>query len=433
MTDTETIRTHLDHIEKPLQYATRQQFAHLAKLRDLEPYVQHHVHALQTLQLPAVVPPLLQQLSHSAQGFDTLSLTAKQERLHQLQRLLTEIRAMVQSPPREQPTPKTAPPDTTPPPGDPLEQPAQFLRGVGPKRAALLKKLNLHTVHDLLWCLPVRYEDRRQITALGLLRPGERQTFWGTVAAHHTQSRQRGKPVLSLLLRDDSGPLTCKWFQARSTYLFERYPIGARVVGSGMITLNAYSGGREVVHPDLEIIEDDDTGLLHVGRTVPIYPLTAGLHQKTMRTIMKSVVDTYTPHLQETLPESVRQAHQLPELSEALRQVHFPAAEVDATRLNTLQTVFHHRLVFEEFFLLELGLALRQRATQQEQRAAPYQHPNHLGETLLRHLPFHLTAAQHRVLFEILDDLQRPFPMNRLIQGDVGSGKTVVALLSMLM
>ena len=358
MADMATILTHLEQLEKPLRYAARQQFANLATLRDLERYVQHHLQAVENLRPPTRLEPFLRQLAHAAKQFDRLDLAAKQHRLEQLQDAIRAIRAALHTRSSRPSDANTA----TSPDGDPLAQPLQFLKGVGPKRAALLQKLNLQTVYDLLWHLPTRYEDRRQLTPLGLLRAGERQTFQGTVAAHHTQSRQRGKPLLSIRLRDDSGPLTCKWFQARSAYLFERYPVGARVVGSGMVTLNTYSGGREVVHPDLEVIEDNDTELLHVGRTVPIYPLTTGLHQKTMRAIMHAVVDTYTPQVQETLPEPIRHAHQLPPLADALRQVHFPAANVDTSLLNTMQTVFHHRLVFEEFFLLELGLALRRRS-----------------------------------------------------------------------
>ena len=429
MTDA-AIATHLTQIEKPLQYAIRHNFAHLPTLRDLERYVQHHLQALQVLTLPAAMRQLLQQLAHTVQDFDTLPLPEKQERLRQLQRVIVQMRAVLQPPPA------ASQPSQEPPAAgadDPLVQPVQFVRGVGPKRAALLQKLHVQTVHDLLWCLPLRYEDRRQITPLGLLRTGTRETFRGTVVTHSSQARPRGKPVFAMLLQDESGPLTCKWFQTRPTYLQERFPVGTRVVGSGMITLNAYNGSREVIHPDLEVIADDDADLLHVGRVVPVYPLTAGLPQKTMRTLMKHVVDTYAAQVPETLPEAMRHAHALPLLSEALRQVHFPDAAGDVERLNTQETPFHRRLIFEEFFLLELGLALRHRMVQQEQRIAPYHLANHLGEALLQHLPFHLTAAQHRVLFEILEDMQRPFPMHRLIQGDVGSGKTVVALLAMLM
>ena len=314
-----------------------------------------------------------------------------------------------------------------------LHSPCSFCVELVQNARTLLQKLRIYTVNDLLWCIPTRYEDRRHITPLGMLQPGQHETFCGTVAALQTQPSGRGKPFVAAVLQDTSGILTCKWFQMRGTYLAERFPVGSRVVGSGLITLNPYSAGRETVHPDLEALDDDDTELVHFGRLVPIYPLTAGLHQKTMRTLVKTAVDTTLPAVQETLPETVRQQHKLPSLQEALRQVHFPEAELDLHLLNSQHTIFHQRLVFEEFFLLELGLALRHRAVQQEPRATPYQQANHLGEALLQHLPFHLTAAQHRVLLEILADMQRPFPMNRLIQGDVGSGKTVVALLAMLM
>ncbi len=441
------VQRHLEQLGKPLRYAMRNHFAQLAKLRDLDPYVCHHVQALQALALPAALVPLLQELTQTMQGFDALDLPHKQICLIQAQVLLARMQAELDTaseapPPRNTKprTPAASPPapvdaaSTRPPePADPLAQPVQFVRGAGPKRAALLAKLNLHTVHDLLWSLPARYEDRRHMTPLGLLHVGQRQTFYGMVATVQAVPQRRGKPLFTLTLEDDSGALICKWFQHRGTYLQDRFPVGARVVGSGMIALNAYNTAREVVHPDLEVLEEDESDLVHFGRLVPIYPLTAGLHQKTMRALMKSVVETYVPQMPETLPDAVRQAHALPSLQEALRQVHFPEAEVELSQLDKQETVFHQRLVFEEFFLLEIGLALRQRATQHDLRVAPYQEPNHLGEQLIDHLPFRLTAAQQRVLHEVLADMQRPFPMNRLIQGDVGSGKTVVALLAMLM
>lgn len=434
-----TVQSHLDQLEKPLRYAMRQNFAHLAKLRGLEAYVQHHVQALQALALPPALQAALQRLQQAMQRVDTLPLPQKQERIRQAEQLLTQMRTLLApdpTPAAVQATPPAAPPAAAQPrrdTADPLAQPVQYVRGVGPKRAALLAKMALHTVNDLLWCLPTRYEDRRRLTPLGLLRWGKRETFCGTVTSLQAQPSKRGKPFVALLLEDDSGALICKWFQARSTYLQERFPVGTRVVGSGVVTLNTYTAAREVVHPDLEVLDKDDAEQVHFGRIVPIYPLTAGLHQKTMRALMKTVVDTYVPQLPETLPEALRQAQHLPTLAEALRQVHFPDDGADLLRFNGQQTPFHERLVFEEFFLLELGLALRHRAVQKDPRALPYTRPNHLGEALLRHLPFRLTAAQHRVLFEILADMQRPFPMNRLIQGDVGSGKTVVALLAMLM
>ena len=436
MTD---VRTHLSRLDKPLQYATRNDFANLPKLRDLEPFVKHQIQAMQSLALPTSMAALLTQLAETVLGFDDLTLTEKRQRAQQAAQILARLHALpdgADAPPIPVPPPKaTAGP--APPPAAvseaPLAQPVQFMRGVGPRRATLLAKLSLHTVGDLLWCLPVRYEDRRNITPLGMLQAGTRQTFYGTVTAFQLRPTSRGKSFATLRLEDSSAPLTCKWFQHRGVALQERFPIGTRVVGNGLITFNRYDGSREVVHPDLEALEADDAELVHFGRLVPIYPLTAGLTQRSMRSLMHNTVATFVPLVRETLPQSVCNAHGLPFLEQAMREVHFPDDTNDLEALNEQRTAFHARLVFEEFFLLELGLAIRHREARNTRRDKHYHQPNHLGEALLNHLPFQLTAAQQRVLDEILADMRRPFPMNRLIQGDVGSGKTIVALLAMLL
>ena len=437
MTD---LRTHLSRLDKPLQYAARNDFAHVARLRELEAYVRRQLEPLQALRLPDPVPSLLADLAASVAGFDDLAVPDKRRRVQQASRILSQLQRLdagatedaAADPPAAvgAAAPASAPPQ---PLSEPLSQPVQFLRSVGPRRAALLAKLSLHTVDDLLWFLPSRYEDRRHLTPLGMLQAGARQTFCGTVTdfqLHHTSG---GRSVASLRVEDSSAPITCKWFRHRGLALKERFPVGARVVGTGVVAVNPYDGHREVVHPDLEVLETDDTERVHFGRLVPIYRLTAGLTQKSMRSLMHHTVELFAPALAETLPESVRTAHRLPPLAQAIREVHFPGAGADLERLNEQRTGHHARLVFEEFFLLELGLAIRRREARIAERDAPYERPNHLGDALLEHLPFRLTAAQKRVLDEILADLRRPFPMNRLIQGDVGSGKTIVALLAMLM
>ena len=436
MTD---LRTHLSRLDKPLQYAARNDFANLPKLRDLESFVQHQIEALQSRALPASMPALLTQLAETVRGFDDLMLAEKRQRVQQAAQIVSCLHGLSTGADAVSAPVAPAKPAMTPAPtpavdsAEPLAQPVQYMRGVGPRRAALLAKLSLHTVGDLLWCLPVRYEDRRNLTPLGMLQVGARQTFCGTVTAFQLHHTSRGRSFATLRLEDASAPLTCKWFQHRGIALQDRFPIGARVVGNGVITFNRYGGSREAVHPDLEVLEADDTELIHFGRLVPIYPLTAGLTQKSMRNLMHNTVESFAPLIRETLPESVRHPHRLPALGQAMRGVHFPEDNANLAALNEQRTAFHARLVFEEFFLLELGLAIRHREVRTTQRDKHYDRPNHLGETLLHHLPFQLTAAQRRVLDEILTDMRRPFPMNRLIQGDVGSGKTIVALLAMLL
>ena len=433
MTD---LRTHLSRLDKPLQYAIRNDFANLARLRELETYVAHQLKPLQVLQLPEPVSSLLKALGTCVAGFDKLTLPEKQLRVQEISEILSRLQKLAggdRDPSALEPAPPAKAGAAPTVSMEPLSQSVQFLRGVGPRRAALLAKLSLFTVGDLLWFLPSRYEDRRNLTPLGMLQSGSRQTFCGRVTAFQQRHTSRGRSFISLRVEDSSAPLTCKWFQHRGLALKERFPIGTRVVGTGLVTFSPYEGHREVIHPDLEILETDDTELIHFGRLVPIYPLTAGLTQKSMRSLMHHTVELFAPTVPDTLPESVRNPHKLPLLGRAFQEVHFPSADADLGKLNEQQTDYHARLAFEEFFLLELGLAIRHREARIARRDKHYDRPNHLGEALLDHLPFRLTAAQQRVLDEILTDMRRPFPMNRLIQGDVGSGKTIVALLAMLL
>ena len=434
MTDLQSLLRRLD---KPLQYAIRNDFANLARLRALESYVQHQLKPLRSSQLPDPVSSLLTELATAVAGFDELRLPEKRVRVQEASQILSRLRllnggdAACPAVASGQPAEAGPAPETTSP--EPLSQPVQFLRGVGPRRAALLAKLSLYTVDDLLWFLPSRYEDRRDLTPIGMLQTGSRQTFCGRVTAFQQRHTSGGRSVASLLIEDSSAPLTCKWFQHRGLALKERFPVGTHVVGTGVVTFSPYEGHREVVHPDLEVLESEGTELIHFNRLVPIYRLTAGLTQKSMRSLMHQTVTLFAPMVPETLPESVRNAHQLPLLGRAIQEVHFPSDGADLDKLNDQQTEHHARLAFEEFVLLELGLAMRHREARIARREKSYDRPNHLGEALLKHLPFQLTAAQRRVSNEILTDMHRPFPMNRLIQGDVGSGKTIVALLAMLM
>jgi ATP-dependent DNA helicase RecG len=212
------IQHHLDQLGKPLQYAMRHHFAHLAKLRALEPYIQHQISALQSQPLAEALPPLLRELAQTVRGFDALDLPQKQSRLLHMQEVLTRLQTAAAAPAAPRQPAVIDPPSTAPPPpprlndgahvsADALTQPVQYVRGVGPKRAALLAKLNLQTVTDLLWCLPIRYEDRRRLTPLGLLRIGQRQTFYGVVRAAQSVPQRRGKPIFMLSLEDDSGAL----------------------------------------------------------------------------------------------------------------------------------------------------------------------------------------------------------------------------------
>jgi ATP-dependent DNA helicase RecG len=322
----------------------------------------------------------------------------------------------------------------SPPPSEIFSQSMQFVKGVGPNRAQMLQRLGIATIGDALALLPRRYEDRTNLKLIRNLEVGRQETFEGMILVSGSNRTGRGRRLYEIIVGDATGTLRCLWFQFHETYMRQRYRTGQRVIVTGEVRINPYSGQRkEVHHPDLEIIDADEREPLHVGRIVPVYPATEGLHQKTLRTVIRRIVDDFADQAPDCLPPALRERLQLLRAPQALREVHFPSATADLEALNHWSSEAHRRLVFEEFFLLELGLALRQRETTIEERAVAYRSTGVLAERLRAQLPFKLTTAQERVLAEIGENLRRPHPMNRLLQGDVGSGKTIVALLAMLL
>jgi ATP-dependent DNA helicase RecG len=246
-------------------------------------------------------------------------------------------------------------------------------------------------------------------------------------------SRARRRKIYKMVVEDSSGRIMLKWFHFNEKYLSRRYQKGEKIVVSGEVTLDTYDSlGLQVIHPDIETLDNGSSDLVHLGRVVPVYPLTEGFYQKTVRSVMKTVVDTHAHLYPEILPDSLLKKKGLMPLSEALKELHFPEKETDITLLNEGRTAAHRRIVFNEFFLLELGLGLRKNHIKKETAGISYEPKNILTEKLKSLLPFTFTGSQKRVLEEIFEDMKKPRPMNRLLQGDVGSGKTVVALMALL-
>lgn len=311
----------------------------------------------------------------------------------------------------------------------------QFMKGIGPKLAALLEKKEIRTVEDALYLLPLRYEDRRQLLTISSLRPGESVVFAGTVLSAEATKTKNGRNVFEVLLQDDSGTISCKWFSANSIWMKRTWKVGRTGVFSGEVHQFGYQ--REVHHPDVEWLPEGGsvTSLLasdpaNFGRIVPVYPLTEGIHQKTMRRVMREVVDTFLPNIESVLPAELYPS-EFPPLREALGQVHSPGSESDINDLNLGATSAHAALAFDEFFFWELGLALKKKGVALEEGIA-FQVTHRYTKELAHLLPFELTAAQRRVLAEIKNDMMSPHPMHRLLQGDVGCGKTLVALMAAL-
>jgi ATP-dependent DNA helicase RecG len=300
-----------------------------------------------------------------------------------------------------------------------LAAPLQFLPGVGPRRAKLLGGLGLSTVEDALFHLPVRHEDRSHLVPLRGLTAGEAQSATGIIAGISPAPRGRPRAPLEVLLRDASGFLNAVWFN--QPYLERMFKRGQRLIVHGKV--QPYRGRALQMHvKDFEIVEDGADETLHTGRLVPVYALTQGLTQRPMRTLMKRLVDGHASEVEEPLPESLRERRHLLPVASALRAAHFPESEAELARAR-------RRLVFDDFLLLQVGLAIR-RQREGRQRGIAMNPPGALARRLLGALPYALTGAQQRVWQEIRDDMAAPYPMNRLLQGDVGSGKTIVATLA---
>ena len=302
-----------------------------------------------------------------------------------------------------------------------VETPLRYLKGVGPKRSNLLSRLGLETVGDLLFFVPRRYEDRSHLTPFRDLRAGEIQTSSGTVAGISPPPPGSRRQPLQILLHDSTGYLCAVFFN--QSYLANTFKRGQQVVLYGKV-VRYRRGPLQMVHPEFEVVEEDDEDRLHTGRLVPIYPLTEGLGQRPLRSLVYRVVEEFAQMVPDPLPPPLRERLDLLPLTHALKAIHFPE---DLPRTEAAR----HRLAFEELFILQLGLALRRR---REAGAAGIRMviEGHLVAKLRELLPYQLTRAQERVWTEIQQDLASGRPMNRLLQGDVGSGKTVIALLTLL-
>jgi ATP-dependent DNA helicase RecG len=300
-----------------------------------------------------------------------------------------------------------------------LSAPLTVLQGVGPKHAATLESLGLHTLGDLLYYYPRRYDDYSQLKPIKSLWYGEQVTVIGAIQSVYSRPMQGGsRSILEAILGDGTGSLRLIWFN--QPWLANRLREGTQISVSG--TIEQHLGRLVMKQPDWEPVEAEH---LHTNRIVPIYPLTGHITQKWLRGIVNQVVGFWAPAVVDPLPETVRTSAQLMPLGNALMQVHFPESH------HMLQSA-RARLAFDEIFFLQMGV-LRQKRDWKQVEGRRFPVADEWLQTRLTGLPFTLTAAQSRAIAEIRSDLNSGQPMNRLLQGDVGSGKTVVAALAAAM
>jgi len=303
-----------------------------------------------------------------------------------------------------------------------------MIKGVGPQRAELLAKRGIHTLEDLLAYLPFRYEDRIHFTSIKDVQPNGVYTVRAKVMSGQAVRSMRGRDAIyHLLVQDESGSLPVKFFHGG--YLEGRLKPGQLLVLHGNVEIDKLRPARrEMINPQMELLSAEGLDSTEVGRIVPIYEAIGTFGSRSIRRAMYAAVQLLDFGLPEVLPQDLLARHHFPARRDAIIRTHFPSPGENLEALNAFRSPAQQRLIFEEFFLYQLSMALDRKLTRKENAIAFRIREDSIREALKRMLPFKPTNAQKRVLAEIAADLEKPMPMNRLLQGDVGSGKTIVAL-----
>lgn len=311
----------------------------------------------------------------------------------------------------------------------PHEHSIKDIKGIGPQRAKLFSRLGILTIRDALYYLPCKYEDRRALKKIAELSPGGIETVQGKIVfSNSIRTRMRKFQIFEIVINDGTGFIKAKWFN--QPFLQKVLPAGPEVVLSGLVK-NTGQASFEMESPEYELISEDTDSLIHTKRLVPVYSLTSGLGQKQFRKTMFLIVNEHAMKLLDPLPPPIIARNNLPALAESVLQLHFPEGDLALDSLNSGTSIYHRRLVFDELFLFELGLAALKKRTRLN-KGISFSPKGDLRKLLLKGLPFALTGAQKKTLADIRKDMRSPWPMNRLVQGDVGCGKTIIALLAML-
>lgn len=302
---------------------------------------------------------------------------------------------------------------------DKLNKPVQYVKSVGEARAKLFHKLNIFTIEDLVTFFPRQYEDRTSLKRIIELEDNEACAFEGTISSSVSENRiRKGLTVSKVIIKDETGAIAAVWFN--QNYIRNIFKIGEKYVFYGKITRKF--GTFEIANPIYEKIAEDRE-LKNTCRIVPVYRSTAKLTQNAIRTAIRNALDMAGGHFEDMLPEGIRKQYLLSEINYCIENIHFPKSDEDFKNAR-------YRLVFEEFIMLQLGL-LRIKASLQEGRTGIKFSREEDMESFIKSLPFRLTEAQINVFREIQEDMESHKIMNRLIQGDVGSGKTVVAAMAL--
>ncbi|MCK4419454.1 ATP-dependent DNA helicase RecG [Candidatus Aerophobetes bacterium] len=301
-----------------------------------------------------------------------------------------------------------------------LNSSVRYAKGVGEKKAQLFKRLGISTIFDLLHHFPTHYEDRSHIVPIGHTLADKKQVIQGKILLVNQLKAGKNLSILKVAVRDTTGIIYAIWYNQE--YLSQYLKKEKELLVSGKVEWKF--GERQIKVEDFELLTGDEEDNLHLKRIVPFYPLTEGLSHRMLRRIIKLNLEKLSPYLVDILPQEMKRHYSFIPFKEALNNIHFPESF-------PRQKEAHRRLVFEEFFLLQSALALKKREYKKE-RGISFKVGDGLIKSFFHSLPYPLTLSQKRVIKEVLEDMHGSQPMNRLLQGDVGSGKTIVATIALL-
>jgi ATP-dependent DNA helicase RecG len=307
--------------------------------------------------------------------------------------------------------------------------PIQYVKGVGPKKAAALEGAGIRTVYDLLQYLPFRYEDRSRRLSVRDLEPGQEATVEVEIVSLRVKAtRRRNFRIVEAMAKDDTGELKIVWFN--QDYLKDTLTAGRRILVYGKFERYGFALFPEVKNPQYELVEPGQDDTTHAGRIVPVYERIGPMSPKVLRRVLHFLVAGMPRNVPEVLPESIRSRYDLPTREDALALAHFPSENEPLELYNSFRSRAQKRLIFEELFSFFLGLGLRRNEDEKLHKRRSFRVDDEVRAIVRRMLPFRLTMAQRDVLKTIADELASEVPMRRLVQGDVGSGKTIVGVLA---
>src|SRR3989338_3049710 len=298
---------------------------------------------------------------------------------------------------------------------------ARFIKGVGPSRLSVLSRLGIETVYDLLYCFPMRYEDRSSIKKICDIRPGNFETIKVKVLTFGGRMSKRGINIFQVAIGDSTGVIHATWFN--QPYMKDKFKIGQELILYGKVERYSY---LQMNNPEYEILTGTKEDMVHMARIVPIYPLTESLNQRWFRNIMKFTVDNYVDEIVDILPFEMRKRNNLMVLKEAVRNIHFPVSELVLKKAR-------ERIIFDEFLILLTGIALKRASVKMDLTGYSHKLEGDLTGKFKNSLAFQLTKSQLKVIKEIEEDMKSQKPMNRLLVGDVGSEKTIVGLYALIL